>query len=101
MGHHQKQAVYEASNRRCIMSRIPHPVRLEGKLVRLEPLAEKHFAELLKAGAHQEIWAHLPLDGTDEQKLTTELKNALLHRNSGSQYPFVIIALHDQTLLVL
>ncbi len=64
---------------------------LEGQLVRLEPLAEKHFQELIAIGADDRIWTNLPVNGCDSGKLHTELRNALLHRSAGSQYPFAII----------
>lgn len=70
---------------------IQHPVTLKGKLVRLEPLAENHFNELISIAKDARIWENLPVDGTDSAKLQTELRTALLHRSNGSQYPFVII----------
>lgn len=73
------------------MKRIEHPVTLAGQLVRLEPLQEHHFKELIAAAADREIWQMLPLDGTDAVKLQGELRNALLHRAAGTQYPFAII----------
>jgi len=35
------------------------PVTLFGKTVRLEPLAERHTAELTKAGQDDEIWRYM------------------------------------------
>jgi len=37
------------------------------------------------------LWEHLPINGTDKGLLHTELRNALLHRANGTQYPFAII----------
>jgi len=73
------------------MFRIQHPLKLEGSLVLLESLADRHFKELLEIGADARIWENLPIDGTDPNKLQTELRNALLHRANNTQYPFAII----------
>lgn len=73
------------------MFRIKHPVTPEGALVRLEPLGEHHFNDLMTAAADARIWTNLPIDGTDPKKLQTELRNALLHRAAGTQYPFTVI----------
>ena len=73
------------------MAWIQHPVTLVGRLVRLEPLAEHHFNELMAIGKDSGIWTNLPIDGTDPAKLQTELRSALLHRTNGTQYPFAII----------
>lgn len=73
------------------MAWIQHPVTLRGKLVRLEPLAENHFNDLLAIANDSRIWENLPINGADSTKLQTELRTALLHRSSGTQYPFVII----------
>ena len=74
------------------MAWINHPIRLEGKLIRLEPLAEGHIPALVETGADPSIWTHLPFDGSDALKLSRELGNAILHRLQGTQYPFTIIA---------
>lgn len=73
------------------MFRIQHPVKLEGVHVSLVPLEEHHISGLVAAGADPRIWENLPLDGANPAKLQTELRNALLHRSSGTQYPFAII----------
>jgi RimJ/RimL family protein N-acetyltransferase len=73
------------------MKRIEHPITLKGRLVRLEPLQESHFNELIAAAKDPLIWAMLPVDGTDPVKLQIELRNALLHRRTGTQYPFTVI----------
>lgn len=73
------------------MFRIQHPLKLEGSLVLLESLADRHFKELLEIGKDARIWENLPIDGTDPNKLQTELRNALLHRANNTQYPFAII----------
>lgn len=73
------------------MSRIQHPVLLEGALVRLEPLDERHFDSLIAVGKDPVIWENLPVDGTDSYQLLRELRTALLHRSNETQYPFTVI----------
>jgi len=38
----------------------PQPVVLEGKYVRVEPLAREHAADLIEAGSDEEIWRYMP-----------------------------------------
>ena len=78
---------------------IPHPTRLSGRLVRLEPLSEAHFPELIAIGSDPTIWKHLPFDGNDGQKLSRELGTAILNRLQGSQYPFTIIRQEDDKII--
>lgn len=73
------------------MKRIEHPVTLTGRHVRLEPLQEHHFNDLIAAAKDPEIWKMLPFEGTDAVKLQAELRSALLHRVAGTQYPFAVI----------
>lgn len=81
------------------MSWIIHPVVLEGRLVRLEPLSDKHFSDLVTIGADARIWENLPVDGTDRNKLLTELRNAQLHRSNGTQYPFTVIEVESGRII--
>jgi len=78
---------------------ITHPVLLKGRLIRLEPLAEGHVQQLIAIGTDPSIWTHLPFDGTDRQKLTRELGNAILNRAYGNQYPFTIIRQSDDRVI--
>lgn len=70
---------------------IPHPLQLENEAVLLEPLQTSHFDELINASHDARIWAYMPVDGTDKEKLRAALEEALLLRNKGEQYPFVIM----------
>lgn len=81
------------------MAWIKHPVLLQGKLVRLEPLAELHFPQLIAIGANREIWKHLPFDGSVAMELRKELGTALLNRAYGHQYPFTIIRQNDNQVI--
>ncbi len=72
------------------MNWIPHPVILEGNKVKLIPLENAHFDDLIAISKDKKIWEFLTVDGSDETTITTELKSALLKRMDGSEYPFTI-----------
>ncbi len=71
---------------------LPHPIRLDGRRVRLEPISEAHIPELVRLGADKEIWQHLPTDGSEEGRLSRELRTAILNRAQGTQYAFTVFA---------
>lgn len=73
------------------MNWINHPVSLEGNKVKLIPLENAHFEELIAISRNKNIWEFLTVDGSDENTITTELKSALLKRMDGTEYPFTII----------
>lgn len=81
------------------MSWIPHPITLEGTLVRLEPLDYEHIPALLDAAAYPEIWHYLPFNGTDRAAFEAELKTAVLKRRAGEQYPFTVRRLADSAVV--
>jgi RimJ/RimL family protein N-acetyltransferase len=73
------------------MFAIQHPVLLEGQRVRLMPLDNSHFAELLEVGSNPEIWKNISIRGYEKDTLLTHLKSAVLRRSNGEIYPFTII----------
>ena len=81
------------------MSWIPHPITLEGRLARLEPLDYEHIPALLDAAAHPDIWQYLPFDGTNRNAFEAELKAAVLKRRAGEQYPFTVRRLADNEIV--
>lgn len=78
---------------------LPHPIRLQGTLVRLEPLQEAHFDALVNAAADSRIWTHLPVDGNDGEKLRRELVTAILNRTVGSHYAFTVFTQSDNRII--
>ncbi|MBI4789582.1 MAG: GNAT family N-acetyltransferase [Chloroflexi bacterium] len=68
------------------------PVTLEGTLVRLEPPAENHIADLLVSGQATEIWEYLPFGPF---KTAEEWREAFVrwqeHATAGDSVPFVVI----------
>lgn len=73
------------------MNWIPHPTILEGVRVKLAPLDRQHFEPLATCAANTAIWKELPIDGCNEDALLTNLREALLKRASGEEYPFIVI----------
>ncbi len=70
---------------------IKHPLELEGEKVRLIPLSEEYFDELIGLSHEEIIWTYMPVNGTDIEKLRAALNEALLKRDKGEQYPFVVL----------
>jgi len=73
------------------MFAIQHPVLLEGQNVRLMPLDNSHFAELLDVGCNPEIWKNMSIRGHDKDVLMMHLKSSVLKRATGEMYPFTVI----------
>lgn len=69
------------------------PVVLEGRLVRLEPLAESHLGDLLQVAIDPEIWRLTITQVRDEASLRAWLEAALRNRAAGSEMPFATIDL--------
>ena len=53
---------------------------LEGRIVRLEPLAEEHFAALAEAAADPEIWRWMSADGSRPELFRSWFDEALADR---------------------
>ena len=73
------------------MNWIQHPVILEGDRVKLVPLENAHFSELLEVGMQEKIWEFISINGADQDVLLRHLKSAVLKRATGEQYPFTVI----------
>lgn len=74
-----------------VMNRIKHPVVLEGKRVKLVPLEDTYFDELIALSTNKDVWEFLSIPGYEPDTLRTELRSAVLKRMTGEEYPFVII----------
>ena len=73
------------------MNWIQHPVLLEGSRVKLVPLDNAHFSELLVIAKDKKIWEHISINGADEDVMQQHLRSALLKRATGEQYAFTVI----------
>lgn len=70
---------------------IQHPTMLEGKLVQLIPLEEKHFDELYHAAADKRIWEFYSGDWSVRETFDRIYKGALKQRERELEYPFVVV----------
>lgn len=67
-------------------------MRLEGEVVRLEPLAYAHTSELFAHCASDEVWAYLPESKPrTEDEYKRSIWNALAQRDAGLREPFAVI----------
>jgi len=68
------------------------PTVLAGRVVRLEPLAENHAADLFDAAAHDEVWTYLdePTPRTADDVLAM-IRQANEEFASGTRMPFAIV----------
>jgi RimJ/RimL family protein N-acetyltransferase len=69
------------------------PVTLEGRRVRLEPLAEAHLADLVRVALDPALWRWTIARPTDEPGLRAWLAQALTNAAAGSEVPFATIDL--------
>ncbi len=69
------------------------PVTLEGRRVRLEPLAAHHLDDLTDVGLDAAIWAWTIARPTDRDGLRAWLELALANAAAGTEVPFATIDL--------
>jgi N-acetyltransferase len=69
------------------------PIMLEGRYVRLEPLAPRHAAELLAAAGDPEIWRWMSGELTTPERIAAWIAEAQALRQAGAALPFAIVEL--------
>ena len=69
------------------------PVTLEGRRVRLEPLAERHLDDLAAVGLDPAIWTWTLARPTDVAGLRAWLETALANQAAGTELPFATVDL--------
>jgi RimJ/RimL family protein N-acetyltransferase len=69
---------------------IKHPVSLQGQIVDLLPMEEKHFDDLLAAASDKRIWEFYTGDWSVREKFIEIYSRSLAMREKGIEYPFVI-----------
>lgn len=67
------------------------PVVLEGRYVRLEPLAREHLDGIVAAGSFGEIWAWLSVRPVGREGFARWIDTALAARDAGTELPFTTI----------
>jgi len=72
------------------VSWIPHPTILEGRLVKLIPLEERHLDELHTAAKDKRIWEFYSGDWSVRETFNRVYNGSLKLREKGIEYPFVV-----------
>jgi RimJ/RimL family protein N-acetyltransferase len=67
------------------------PVILEGRHVRLEPLAMQHAAGLAGIGLDEDLWKWIPTPVRTADEMSRYVQTALNEQKSGSALPFVLM----------
>ena len=68
------------------------PVTLEGRIVRLEPLSERHIDGLSVAGSDESIWRLMPYGAiTSADRMRGFVKEMLAIEALGTERPFAVI----------
>src|SRR5205823_9475171 len=67
------------------------PVTLEGRYVRLEPLAREHLDGIIAAGSFEEIWRWLSVRPVGREGFERWMDAALSARDAGTELPFTTI----------
>lgn len=70
---------------------IVGPVTLEGRQVRLEPLAMAHLAGLAEIGLDEELWRWIPVPVRTREDLAAYIQTALDEQERGVSLPFALV----------
>ena len=70
---------------------ILSPVILEGRHVRLEPLAQAHHSALCAIGLDPELWEFIPYRVITPEDMAGYIQTAQDHRAAGSELPFATV----------
>lgn len=64
---------------------------LTGEIIDIIPLERMHFPELERIAKDKRIWEFYAFDGSDSNTLRNTLEEALIEKEKGTQFPFVIV----------
>src|SRR3989475_12841355 len=67
------------------------PVMLEGRHVRLEPLAKAHLAGLAQVGLEEELWRWIPVPVRTVEEMAAYIETALQEQERGVSLPFALM----------
>jgi RimJ/RimL family protein N-acetyltransferase len=67
------------------------PVTLEGRGVRLEPLAASHHAALCEVGLDPELWRLIPYQASTPDEMRSYISSALEAQAAGTAIPFATV----------
>ena len=68
-----------------------HPITLEGRAVRLEPLSLAHHAQLCEAGLDFDLWHWIPQNVRTPEDMRAYIEQALGEQARGTSLPFATI----------
>ena len=68
------------------------PVTLQGRVVRLEPVALAHVPGLARVGLDPELWRWIPTQVADAAQMQAWVQTALDEQTAGTSLPFAIIS---------
>ncbi|MFY9309166.1 MAG: GNAT family protein [Bacteroidia bacterium] len=71
----------------------------KGQRISLISLERSHFDNLIGISKDKRIWSHYAIDGSDTNKLTSSLEDALIEKEKGIQYPFCIVLQTDKKII--
>jgi N-acetyltransferase len=74
-----------------VTTRLVHPIVLQGRIVRLEPLRMDHVPRLADVALDPAIWQWTTARPATESDLAGWAAAAIRARESGTEYPFVTI----------
>ena len=70
------------------------PITLSGRLVRLEPLADKHVSDLAAFGNDESIWRYMPYGQIrSQEQMSALVRGFLARRDEGTDFGFAVILL--------
>ncbi len=72
------------------MNWIKRNTILKGELIELIPLEENHFEDLEFLAREKSIWEFIPADMSNSNKCFGVFSSAIIEREKGTQFPFVI-----------
>ena len=72
---------------------------LKGDLVELIPLEEHHFVELEDLAKEKRIWEFYPYDCENPNRFRELLDKALIEREKGNQFPFIIFHKNENRII--
>src|SRR5467141_5214709 len=70
---------------------VVSPVTLEGRHVRLEPLARAHLAGLSEVALDEELWRWIPTPVRTREEMAAYIETALNEQEQGTSLPFAIV----------
>ncbi|TAM83637.1 MAG: N-acetyltransferase [Acidobacteria bacterium] len=73
------------------MTTVIHPITLEGRGVRLEPLSLSHHAQLCEAGLSFELWHWTTNNVRTPEDMRAYIEKALAEQAQGTSLPFATI----------